>query len=701
MKKSIATNTLLIALASTFIVGELIMKPVRSVKATSDPTEIYGKHYEFAEDDDFSLSGQNGTLGDSMLGKLEISGNDYTVYEENGFTRIAVNKDYVNEDIDYNLNFTYSYSSAALLSESDDQWHVFDSDNDEIDYIKLDDDIEKGAIVLQVSKDKLNWYTEYERHNILEEASNGLQNFYQTRSIHLVNGCYYRVIVVYETECDDFDDKKHLEIFEFYAYDAVAAEAKAPQSNTKNRLGEKVKCDKSNGYYGIDSIDRDDPHYGWDLGQFFVGGYTDTITMQDGTVVFLKNTGDQISLWFDLLQNINAINSDDDVFVKSDSSGYDQEFETQTINFGRGALIIQKTNYENTKEDPVIYTNFLEANASPGANTIIDLFEEGDYEVALDYRIQYGKKKTRVLKIEYGNKTSYYRIAFKFSVRNADAMIFPRDCKTQSDLSNEAIAPNGFYIDLAGSRYLKAYVKREILIDGTTGLTEDTRFNRATRNGEEFKDEGIYTIIVTNQYTDRSTTKKIYVGENKILKAYMVTGLPISEIKKKIDAGATIDDDGNIIEPIPVTSETTTVIPSVDTTSVSESSVAPSDTTESSPVTTTEGSSIATGAETEEKNSSFSLLIVILAISGAVAVCIAGVIFFVRAYRPNLKRPANEIIPRLPAKPGVGEDSNSPMDTQTSNMTNQEQNSSREDRLLSETTDSSESVEDEKEDEDK
>ena len=59
----------------------------------------------------------------------------------------------------------------------------------------------------------------------------------------------------------------------------------------------------------------------------------------------------------------------------------------------------------------------------------------------------------------------------------------------------------------------------------------------------------IYTITVTNQYTNQQTIKKIYVGTNKILRAYMATGLPITEINDLLSQGAAINDDGTITMP--------------------------------------------------------------------------------------------------------------------------------------------------------
>lgn len=54
---------------------------------------------------------------------------------------------------------------------------------------------------------------------------------------------------------------------------------------------------------------------------------------------------------------------------------------------------------------------------------------------------------------------------------------------------------------------------------------------------------------ISNPYTEEETVKKIYVGTNSVLKAYMTTGYAISDIQSLLKDGATIDDDGNITIP--------------------------------------------------------------------------------------------------------------------------------------------------------
>ena len=390
-------------------------------------------------------------------------------------------------------------------------------------------------------------------HDTFNKIPNRTDSIYETKDVQLINGCYYRVIVAYELRIrtedsnflfintDKFDYKKCAEVYEFYAY-TDNGEADVVDPSNGYRLGNKVRVEKHDGYFGEKEIKKGDLHYGdkgaWDLGKFFVSGHTDEVIEANGNVVFLKNVGDKVTLWFNLEQNINALDGNENLSITPDENGYDQYFGTASMDFGRGALIIRKTDHNNVTEDPTIYTNYLEANTTVGADTIVRLCEEGDYEVALDYE---------VTSDELIDKTGHYRIFFRFSVRNSNCMVFPRDLATGGELTNSAMTEAGFWLDYANSHYLKVNVKREVLTDSADGLVEDTRFNRSAKDGAEFTDEGIYTITVKNAYNGESTEKRIYVGTNNVLRAYMNNpNLTIAEINNLVANGATISEDGTI-----------------------------------------------------------------------------------------------------------------------------------------------------------
>lgn len=316
----------------------------------------------------------------------------------------------------------------------------------------------------------------------------------------------------------------------------------------KWNLGTLTKTGLDNGFTGDKKIDNKDPHYGWNLGQFYVCGFTQRTSDEHDNNVFLKNVGDKVELRFALLQNIDGINGDKNLTVNVDRNPYDQYFKTQKFNDCRGLLVIRKTDYTNHASEPVIYKNYLDG-VKQGADTVVELCEEGDYEVALDYELKvdhYGADwNDKVSVPTYTN----YRIFFTFKIRNGNCMVFPFDSKTGSELTNEAFTENGFYLDLANSRYLEINVQRVVFAENAAGYSEDIRFNRPAADGAQYTDEGIYNITVKNLYTVQSTKKVIYVGTDPIMKAYVVTGYSLREIKQKLQEGYTISNSGHLISP--------------------------------------------------------------------------------------------------------------------------------------------------------
>lgn len=529
---------------STMILCVVALTTIYSVNtfAKSEKNEVVGKVYEFDKNDDYDISESDKfsfTDKVATYGELSLFGNIGNISEKNGVPAYEVTSG--------NLDLYYTYSDALLKAE-EKKWHLVADKGKKLDGNKLDKKILKGAIIIQTSKDRKNWTDIKRLTNAFEDEPVSTETMYKTTDVQILNGCYYRIIVVYKTEklekikkiafvpVKDYEYKKTAEVYEFYAY-SPSTEQEVSESEQTYALGKKTRVKEFDGYSGSSEIEKKDIHYNWDIGQFFVSGFTDKVKESDGNVVFLKNVGDKVTLWFNLKQNINELNGDKDLKITDDTEGYDQYFETERTDFGKGTLIIRYTDYNNNLSEPQIYKNYLEANTSVGADTKVQLFEEGDYEVALDYE---------VTSDQLIDKVGHYRIFFTFSVRNGNCMVYPLDASTGSELTNSSMTENGFMLDLAKSRYLQINVKREVLTDSADGLVEDTRSNAPARDGEKYTEEGIYTITATNQYTNQKTTKKIYVGTNNLMKAVMTSGLSIEEINKLISEGATIDDEGTL-----------------------------------------------------------------------------------------------------------------------------------------------------------
>ena len=288
---------------------------------------------------------------------------------------------------------------------------------------------------------------------------------------------------------------------------------------------EAMNTGKDNGYSKPAAINGKDRHFGWRLGRFFMSGFTRKTEDKADNPVFIKTLGDSITLWFDLEQDIDALDGNKQLIIGEDSNGYDQTMSVKKMNFGRGTLIIRHTDYQNEKSDPVIYTDYLLAKGTTAADTKVILAEEGDYEAVLDYEIQDNDVKHVLDK--FGN----YQIAFRFSVRNGNCMVYPFDIATGAELQNTSITEDGFYLDLARSRYLDIDVKRTELVETAAGIVEDERFNRPAKDGDRYTAEGIYTISVSNKYTGEKTTKTIFVGSDELLQQYISKGFSVDRLK--------------------------------------------------------------------------------------------------------------------------------------------------------------------------
>lgn len=478
----------------------------------------------------------------AAIGTLSINGDVRTSNEVNSFPAYEVSNG--------NVSFTYKISSS-VLDRAEEEWHIIDDKTKKVNGLTFDKDILSGALILQTSLDGINWTEDVLMSDIFSEKSS-TDDFYTTKDVQLQNGCYYRIIIAYKMErrledskilfvtTKNYEYKQVAEVYEFYAF--CETDETSPDATPMKKLGSKINTGKDNGYSGNEPIDKDDPHYGWDIGYFYVNGYTRETVAADQTPVFLKNVGDKVTLWFHLSEDINKLHGNELLTISEDTNGYDRTFEIDQTNFEHGTLIIQYTNAQGEAQDPIIYTDYLAANARTGANTKVQLFEEGDYVVSLDYEI----KSMGGAFNQFASYTNY-KIIFEFSIRNGNCMVYPFDSLTGAELADNAITENGFKLDMAKSKYLTIDVQRSVLVVGTDGyLTEDVRFNRPAKDGETYTSEGIYTFKVNSLYTGETTTKTIYVGANNYLRALSATGMSIAELNAEIEKGAIIHEDGTV-----------------------------------------------------------------------------------------------------------------------------------------------------------
>lgn len=583
-----------------------------SAKTADKTLSVQGHLYEFDEKSKYEIdSSSSDKMTDSSgihMGGLSVTGNFTDTKTTDGTFSFVVADNEL-------FSITYKYDNK-LLNSSEDEWHLIDDSKKSVNGIELEDKIGKGAIILQTSLDKEKWVTTSTDTNIQENKVYNEENC--INDIQLINGCYYRVIVAYTVErklnskkflfidTSDHETKKCAEVYEFYANYKNSGYSLDDDIETHN-LGQVVDTGTDNGFSNSNAIDGDNPHFGWNIGQFVIGGFTKNI----GDDTFLKNVGDKITLWFKLSEkDITALNGNKNLSINEDTNGYDQKFGVQKQNFKHGTLIIRFTDDKGKKHDPIVYTDFLEALSSPQADTKIQLFEEGDYDVSLDYEIKDNK---------FIDKLYNYKIAFSFKIRNSNCVVYPKDIKTGRYLANDSVTENGFVLDWAKSRYLNINVKLSQWTKGANGYTEDTIFNRSAKESDKYEKTGIYTITVTNPTTDpygnNPTIKKIYVGSDNIMIAAMNSKnaeYNVNQIAELVEQGAKIKPNGEIVmpetTPPPTETTTTTTTTTAATNSETSQTTQTATTTVTEPPITTTTATVSVSTETEAATEAMALI---------------------------------------------------------------------------------------------
>lgn len=530
----------LVSVAAVFSVV-ISMFAITPLEVSATTANLEGIQYQFSKDCKYVLEeaqAQTDITGKTQFGTISLDGNVTRITANNGMQAYQVSDGRVT--IKYNV---------------DTQLTIIDDKIKTVAGATIDSNVLKGAIIVQSSLDGENWIVDKAITNITNPDS-GFDSFvYETNEVQQTNGCYYRVIVAYKTEklleqsniwivdTSDYETMRWAEIYKFYLVDKD--QGQQTTSNTSKRkvfqdIEYRTKTEKDKGYTGVVDETVDDPHYGWNLGDFIINGYTEDELDADGTPIIYKNAGDQVTLWYSLKEDIDRLQGKDYLFINEDKEGWDEYFNIPKTNFRKGTLIIRQTDADGEANDPVIFTNFLEANVRTGADTKVRLFEEGDYEVALDYEI----KNTDPIIDEVTN----YRVFFKFKIRNSNCMIFPFDITTQSELKDRDISETGFRLDYAESKYLVVNVEYQAVTFNGTSYVADTRENKVATNGREYTKEGIYIISVENKTKNSRTTEKtIYVGTAPIIKALSKNNITIDDVNELIRQGYTIDEDGGLV----------------------------------------------------------------------------------------------------------------------------------------------------------
>ncbi|MCR4646314.1 MAG: hypothetical protein K5695_13055 [Oscillospiraceae bacterium] len=349
----------LFKIISPVLIGALLLQTLpftlaASAKDTTD--QLSGQLYLFDEKSGYevdSASPASNQQSTTRLGSLSISGDMKQLEDKNGFTSYEVQDGTV-------FSLTYHYDDT-LANAAEDTWHLTNDGKKTVNGAALDEKINKGVLILQTSFDGQKWVTSTTATDLSGDFTINQDN--GINDIQLANGCYYRVIVAYETRrkveptdvkfivwdfahIPTYEYQKHAEVYSFYAA-YPATEEKAGGEKFYFAAGAKnsryTHRTAKNNYNGAEPINAKNPHYGWDLGAFCLSGYTDTGDSDD---VYLKTVGNRIKLSFALNEDINQLQGNEKWVIAKDKNGSDAAWSIPAHDMGHGELIVRHTDSE-------------------------------------------------------------------------------------------------------------------------------------------------------------------------------------------------------------------------------------------------------------------------------------------------------------------------------------------------------------------
>ena len=358
----------------------------------------------------------------------------------------------------------------------------------------------------------------------LQDGFNDLSDTYECKSCHFINSIT--------------DDNKKLSNEEYRKLiENTSTNEKLDKiADEKYKLSKKRRKTKKDfgEYEKNEKLKSNDLHYGWTLGDFYVEGFTRIVRPDEkgnntGKVIFLKNPGDTIKVYFKVEQDIDSLNGNDKMKIAYSKNCTDSEYEKDKYNFGRGALLSKFINPYGNEEQIEPYESYL-LGVKKGANTKVISYEEGEYELKLNYTIE---KKWGFKDIM--TDSANYCIGAEFCVKNGNCDIYAFDLKNGKELSNYDITPDGFRLDKAKSQYLKINIKHEEVSNRNDTLVTNIKDEMsADRGSKEYTEAGIYTIEAENEVINKSVVMYLCVGNDKNTIDYFNTQV-VSGLKIKKD----------------------------------------------------------------------------------------------------------------------------------------------------------------------
>lgn len=118
------------------------------------------------------------------------------------------------------ITFGYDYDNS-LKENKKGQWNIEDDGQDTVKGIKLNKDVDSGAVIVERSYDTVNWKVVETRRDFFDSHPDGEPDIYTTKPEDVKHGAYYRVTVAYRVEYERGFGKTNkraecVEVYYFY-----------------------------------------------------------------------------------------------------------------------------------------------------------------------------------------------------------------------------------------------------------------------------------------------------------------------------------------------------------------------------------------------------------------------------------------------------------------------------------------------------
>lgn len=116
------------------------------VYAKDQSIQLEASRYEFGEKSEYEIDSASSDAGIKFtLGTLSVNGNISSTS-----TKDKISSYTIADDAFFTIDFNYD---NALKNASDSDWHICEDSKEKVNNVKLNDDIENGAVILQTSLD--------------------------------------------------------------------------------------------------------------------------------------------------------------------------------------------------------------------------------------------------------------------------------------------------------------------------------------------------------------------------------------------------------------------------------------------------------------------------------------------------------------------------------------------------------------------